>query len=1287
MTRLNRFLSVILVVVLLISAVSLFPLRTSVNAAEDSIVAIDTELKNEADLAMFEGYGCTPALKVIDGEVVGITMGGATSAMGYPYMLFGQSNWKDYTLEFTSHDMTRVGGIVRSTGGITHLDGFGGLIAAYEGLQATPTLTAKYSTVNGNTASITTIKDGKTPTAVMSHDGEIRFKITVKGTSMTCEARYVEEGKTVTKNISVDTSSSGKTAGKPGFRAVFRQVNGEQSNGYFSDLKVTLHGYTASEYRAEQASDSVVVIDNALTDSSALSMFQGYGCTPAMKVIDGETVGITMGGATSAMGYPYLLFGEDHWQDYTVEFDSHGMNRVGGVVRSRGGIAHTDGTGGINVVYEGLQSPAKLYSHYATVDADGNRKANTITTGEPYSTNFTYDGDMHFSITVKGSRIDCTVSYVENGTEQSHSITVYTHNTTKTAGKAALRAVYRQVNGEQAEGYFTNLKVTLHGDTATRYRMENITDRYVAIKDDLKSESSLALFEGYGCTPELKAIDGEVVGITMGGANGDVGYPYLLFGEEDWEDYILEFTAYGMNRVGGVVRITDPIAQTDGYNGIVAAYEGLQTPGKLMSLYSTLNAAGTSGTSTQLTGYGTPYVNFNVNKNYNQAMKFKITVMDDLLVCTVSYDGTGVTAMQTISINTAESGKSAGMLALRAVYRQVNGEQADGYFSNLKVTLLGDTAVRYKEQHPVEPTVTLGDIDGNSIVDNRDMTLLVRHLAGWDVDSVTVKNSDMDENGRINNRDAIKLVGVLSEEVVSDDVYKYVVIVGIDGAGAFFERTPTPNIDAIFADGAITYNARSTTPSISAQAWTSLLHGVTPEYHGRTNQNTGVELYPTDSPFPSVFKVIREQMPDASLASISSWTNINYGMIEDGYGVFKANCGGSDQKVVKTVEEHVGSSVLNGDGAPTLLFIHLTEPDDTGHSVGWGTDAYLQKITYQDTLVKRIYDTYDSLGVLDDTLFILATDHGGVGTSHGGDTEDEMRVLFAAKGKTVEQGTIGEMDVRDTAAIVLHALGLEQPENMTARVPSSLFVGVEASERPVYEGPESARNHVHAPTPIEGSDGYITNYVDTPLSYYLTFDNTADDECGNKTSVHNDVSYVEGYYGNAVSLKDGYVSIEDFSVGTDSFSVSFWMKTKGVSADPAIFSNKNWASGRNQGFVLAINSSKMLKFNVGNGTDRADLNSSMPVDFVDGWMHVTLVVDRRAGEIRLAYDFGEFETLTLPDSLKNLSFDAYDVLNIGQDGTGELNLKLSVSLDEFMVFDGVLTSDDLSSLARYYGKK
>ena len=147
------------------------------------------------------------------------------------------------------------------------------------------------------------------------------------------------------------------------------------------------------------------------------------------------------------------------------------------------------------------------------------------------------------------------------------------------------------------------------------------------------------------------------------------------------------------------------------------------------------------------------------------------------------------------------------------------------------------------------------------------------------------------------------------------------------------------------------------------------------------------------------------------------------------------------------------------------------------------------------------------------------------------------------------------------------------------------------------------------------------------------------------------------------------------------------MKTKGVSADPAIFSNKNWASGRNQGFVLAINSSKMLKFNVGNGTDRADLNSSMPVDFVDGWMHVTLVVDRRAGEIRLAYDFGEFETLTLPDSLKNLSFGAYDVLNIGQDGTGELNLKLSVSLDEFMVFDGVLTSDDLSSLARYYGKK
>ncbi|MBP3414090.1 MAG: alkaline phosphatase family protein, partial [Clostridia bacterium] len=91
-----------------------------------------------------------------------------------------------------------------------------------------------------------------------------------------------------------------------------------------------------------------------------------------------------------------------------------------------------------------------------------------------------------------------------------------------------------------------------------------------------------------------------------------------------------------------------------------------------------------------------------------------------------------------------------------------------------------------------------------------------------------------------------------SEENTPDDryVYKHVVIVGIDGAGAFFKNTDTPNLDAIFENGAVTYEAITATPSISAQSWGSLLTGVTPDFHGLDNNITGTNAYPSDSIFP-----------------------------------------------------------------------------------------------------------------------------------------------------------------------------------------------------------------------------------------------------------------------------------------------------------------------------------------------------------------------------------------------------------------------------------------------------
>ncbi len=510
--------------------------------------------------------------------------------------------------------------------------------------------------------------------------------------------------------------------------------------------------------------------------------------------------------------------------------------------------------------------------------------------------------------------------------------------------------------------------------------------------------------------------------------------------------------------------------------------------------------------------------------------------------------------------------------------------------------------------------------------------------------------------------------------------YKHVIVIGVDGAGNFFNKSETPNIDKIFENGAVTYYALTENPSISAQCWGSLMHGVTNNVHGLTNAIVESTPYPTDSKFPSFFKVVRENDKDAKMGSLSNWNPINVGIVEDGLGVYKYG-GVNDKTICDAVCTYVSAN------APKLVFVQFDEADGTGHSVGYDTPSHYAKIKEIDGYIGKIYEAYEQKGIIDETLFIVTADHGGNGTSHGGYTDGEKYIMFAAAGKTVEKGTIGEMAIRDTASIVLHAFGYEQPESWTSRVPSGLFKGVTAGERPIYVDKTSNRYHENVPTPEKGSNGYITNFIsDIPLKYYLPFDGDSKDTCGNTTAENGKLYFIDGYFGKGVSLDDGYVSIKNYAPQNDSFTVGMWVNTSGVASDPVLFSNKNWVNGYNNGYVLSLRNTNDVKFNFGNGTVRTDKEVPLPSDYRTGWMYVLTVVDRENDEVRISIDFGNFVTLKFPEALKDTSANAFDVLNIGQDGTGVYSARLAATIDEFMLFDGAFDSDDVGKLKEYYGK-
>ena len=270
--------------------------------------------------------------------------------------------------------------------------------------------------------------------------------------------------------------------------------------------------------------------------------------------------------------------------------------------------------------------------------------------------------------------------------------------------------------------------------------------------------------------------------------------------------------------------------------------------------------------------------------------------------------------------------------------------------------------------------------------------------------------------------------------------YSHVIVIGVDGAGSWFKDADTPNFDEIFKNGAITYNALSSKPTISAECWGSMLIGVGPEVHKLTNKRVSVLPYPVWSKHPTVFRRIRKAYPKSELGSYCDWNPINKGIVEKGLGVNKQTA--RDKELTPLVCDYISQK------KPDFLFVHFDSVDGAGHSNGYGTENHIKAINAVDKLIGDVYSAVKGAGILDDTLFMVIADHGGTNNekgqgSHGGWTDEEKYVTFAAVGKDINSGEMGEMNIRDLAAIVLYALGVDIPtfneKGWTSQIPKGLF--------------------------------------------------------------------------------------------------------------------------------------------------------------------------------------------------------------------------------------------------------
>jgi hypothetical protein len=274
------------------------------------------------------------------------------------------------------------------------------------------------------------------------------------------------------------------------------------------------------------------------------------------------------------------------------------------------------------------------------------------------------------------------------------------------------------------------------------------------------------------------------------------------------------------------------------------------------------------------------------------------------------------------------------------------------------------------------------------------------------------------------------------------DVTKRVILIGIDGVSAeAFQYANTPAINNLISQGVISLKTRGVMPTVSAPNWASVLSGTGPEQNGVTSNNWSLAnqgFDPTakdaDGYFTSIFTLIRKQKPKAVTGMFYDW---------EWLGTYVNN------KLI-TKEQYIQGQVMITSVAlnfirkekPVFTFIYYGLPDETGHSKGFNTKDYYQAITDIDTEIGKLVAGLQEDKMMQNTTIIITSDHGGVGSGHGGESMIELEVPWIISGPGVQKNMLLETpnDNINTAPTIARILGLKIPAEWIGKPVAEAFV-------------------------------------------------------------------------------------------------------------------------------------------------------------------------------------------------------------------------------------------------------
>ena len=349
------------------------------------------------------------------------------------------------------------------------------------------------------------------------------------------------------------------------------------------------------------------------------------------------------------------------------------------------------------------------------------------------------------------------------------------------------------------------------------------------------------------------------------------------------------------------------------------------------------------------------------------------------------------------------------------------------------------TATAWASAPVVEQRVGLGDGTGfcNQIQDNQANVSLKAAVSPVTDD---VLEPEETSSPQVEAATALLPIAVTAESStdvltstfpLSADDIAHVVIISIDGMRPDgMEQADTPTLDELKALGAYSPYAQTINPSFTLPSHVSMLNGVVPQKHGIVEALPCIGCRLTIG--PTVFSAAHDA--GFSTGMVFGKEKLNYLALENSVD----SLFGIDAHDPEVTEEAI--EIIEA-GLPNLLFIHLPDTDRVGHEYGWMSENYLYAINYADGMVDVIVTALNTDGYLSSTLLIILADHGGHDFQHGLDCPEDMTIPWLAVGPGVPQGKMlaSPINIYDTAATALHALGVPIPEHWDGRPVLEIF--------------------------------------------------------------------------------------------------------------------------------------------------------------------------------------------------------------------------------------------------------